>query len=99
MFRRTATIRATGGCRSSWPGKAMRRPGRRRRGRRTEMGRGAGEAMVRAARPVAEMPARRADDRPLFEAIGRFLEEHRLDYSPANYLLAYTLITRKNAAA
>jgi diguanylate cyclase len=54
---------------------------------------------VPAARPAAAALARRIEDRPLFEAVGRFLDEHRLDYSPANYLLVYTLVTRKNAAA
>lgn len=63
------------------------------------MGRGAGAQAVPTARGQADAPARRAEDRPLFDAVGRFLEEHRLDYSPANYLLAYTLVTRANPAA
>ena len=38
-------------------------------------------------------------DRRLFNAVGAFLAEHRLEPSPANYLLAYELMTRSNAAA
>jgi diguanylate cyclase len=38
-------------------------------------------------------------DRLLFDAVGAFLAEHRLEPSPSNYLLAYRLVTRTNAAA
>jgi diguanylate cyclase len=38
-------------------------------------------------------------DRALFELIGAFLFEHRLEPSPANYLLAWHLVTRTSAAA
>lgn len=38
-------------------------------------------------------------DRRLFSAIGSFLFQHRLEPSPANYLLAFTLVTQANAAA
>jgi diguanylate cyclase len=38
-------------------------------------------------------------DRALFELIGGFLLEHRLEPTPANYLLAWALVTRGNAAA
>ena len=35
----------------------------------------------------------------LYRSIGAFLEEHRLEPTPANYLLAYRLVTRTNPAA
>ena len=38
-------------------------------------------------------------DRQLFGAIGAFLAQHRLEPNPANYVLAYELVTRSNAAA
>lgn len=45
-------------------------------------------------------PAAKADaDRRLLKAVGAFLSEHRLEPSPANYLLAYELVTRSNVAA
>lgn len=56
-------------------------------------------ASTAAAAPAARGHARRSEGRPLFEAVGRFLDEHRLEQSPANYLLGYTLITRSNLAA
>jgi diguanylate cyclase len=63
------------------------------------MGRATGEQPILAGQPDAQALARRKDDRPLFDAIGRFLDEHRLEYSPSNYLLAYNLVTRANLAA
>lgn len=63
------------------------------------MARGTSEQPKLTAPSAAGAPARRAEDRPLFDAVGRFLEEHRLDYSPANYLLVHTLVTRSNLAA
>jgi diguanylate cyclase len=38
-------------------------------------------------------------DRRLFNAVGAFLFEHRLEPTPTNYLLAYKLVTRSNPAA
>lgn len=35
----------------------------------------------------------------LYRSIGAFLDEHRLEPTPANYLLAYRLVTRSNPAA
>jgi diguanylate cyclase len=35
----------------------------------------------------------------LFRSVGAFLDEHRLEPTPANYLLAYRLVTRTNPAA
>lgn len=35
----------------------------------------------------------------LFRRVGAFLDEHRLEPTPANYLLAYQLVTRTNRAA
>jgi diguanylate cyclase len=35
----------------------------------------------------------------LYKQIGAFLDEHRLEPTPANYLLAYRLVTRTNPAA
>jgi diguanylate cyclase len=35
----------------------------------------------------------------LYRSIGAFLDEHRLEPTPANYLLAYRLVTRTNPAA
>jgi diguanylate cyclase len=47
----------------------------------------------------ASSRAKDQSDRALFELIGGFLSEHRLEPSPANYLLAYHLVTRTNTAA
>lgn len=55
--------------------------------------------MTRPSRSRAEPPAREQSDRALFELIGAFLFEHRLEPSPANYLLAYHLASRSNDAA
>jgi diguanylate cyclase len=44
-------------------------------------------------------PAKEQSDRALFELIGGFLFEHRLEPSPENYLLAYHLASRTNAVA
>jgi diguanylate cyclase len=55
-----------------------------------------GRAIPAAA---AREHARRSEGRPLFDAVGRFLDAHRLDQNPANYLLGYTLVTRGNLAA
>lgn len=64
------------------------------------MGRSTAEQPVVAAAPPAAMPPfERRRGRPLFEAIGCFLDQHRLDPLPANYLLAYVLITRASPAA
>lgn len=35
----------------------------------------------------------------LYRSVGAFLDEHRLEPTPANYLLAYRLVTRTNPAA
>lgn len=52
-----------------------------------------------AAAPKLE-PANKAEaNRRLFNAVGAFLTEHRLEPSPANYRLAHELMTRSNAAA
>src|SRR4051812_22034661 len=101
MCRPTATIPATGACRSFSPGRATPPRRRPRRARGTEMGRAAAEhPILSAAAAGAKALARRKEDRPpLYEAIGRFLDEHRLEYSPANYLLAHTLLTRANLVA
>lgn len=64
------------------------------------MGRGAGEPPVLpGVAPAAMPPFERRRGRPLFEAIGQFLEQHRLDPLPSNYLLAYVLVTRASPAA
>jgi diguanylate cyclase len=52
-------------------------------------------ALARKIEPAAKADA----DRRLFNAVGAFLAEHRLQPSPANYLLAHELVTRSNAAA
>ena len=64
------------------------------------MGRGTSEQPVLAGlSPAAMPPFERRRGRPLFEAIGHFLDQHRLDPLPSNYLLAYVLITRASPAA
>ncbi|HEX4739525.1 MAG TPA: diguanylate cyclase [Allosphingosinicella sp.] len=64
------------------------------------MGRGTGEQPVLVGlSPAAMPPFERRRGRPLFEAIGQFLDQHRLDPMPSNYLLAYVLITRASPAA
>jgi diguanylate cyclase len=52
-------------------------------------------AVERKLEPVAKAEANRG----VFSAVGSFLSQHRLEPSPANYLLAYELVTRSNAAA
>ena len=52
-----------------------------------------------AAAPKSELAIKAEADRRLFKAVGAFLTEHRLEPSPANYCLAYELMTRSNAAA
>ena len=54
---------------------------------------GIGPAKLRAA------DGKEDAERRIFNAVGRFLFDHRLEPSPANYLLAYKLVTRTNAAA
>jgi diguanylate cyclase len=46
-----------------------------------------------------ENRAKEQSDRRLFNAVGAFLFEHKLEPTPANYMLAYALVTRANAAA
>ncbi len=55
--------------------------------------------MTAPARKSAPATAKDQSDRALFELVGGFLFEHRLEPIPANYLLAYQLITRGNEAA
>jgi diguanylate cyclase len=52
-----------------------------------------------AAAPKSEFANKAEADGRLFKAVGAFLAEHRLEPSPANYRLAYELMTRSNAAA
>ena len=52
-----------------------------------------------AAASMARVHARRSEGRPLCDAVGRFRDQHRLEHSPAKYLLGYTLVTRTNLAA
>jgi diguanylate cyclase len=52
-----------------------------------------------AAAPEADPRRKDEADRRLFAAVGAFLFEHRLEPTPANYLLAFALVTRSNAAA
>ena len=52
-----------------------------------------------AAAPARSTLARTDADRRLFDSVGAFLFSHRLEPTPANYLLAYKLVTRTNAAA
>jgi diguanylate cyclase len=47
---------------------------------------------------VTERLEKRNADRRLFDAVGAFLSEHMLEPSPGNYLLAYKLVTRSDAA-
>lgn len=42
---------------------------------------------------VANDAARAPGDRPLFDAIGRFLNEHRLGFGPAHYAFAHRLLS------
>ncbi len=51
------------------------------------------------ARKTQPTPAKNQSDHALFELVGAFLLEHRLEPSPANYVLAYHLVTRTNLAA
>lgn len=44
-------------------------------------------------------PTKAEADRRLYNAVGTFLAQHRLEPSPANYLLGYELVTRSNAEA
>jgi diguanylate cyclase len=46
-----------------------------------------------------ENRAKEQSDRRLFNAVGAFLFEHKLEPTPANYMLAFALVTRANAAA
>lgn len=46
-----------------------------------------------------ENRAKEQSDRRLFNAVGAFLSEHKLEPTPANYMLAFSLVTRANAAA
>jgi diguanylate cyclase len=48
---------------------------------------------------MAELGERNERRRRIFEEIGAFLFEHRLEPSPANYLLVHQMITRSNASA
>ena len=52
-----------------------------------------------AAAPEADPRRKDEADRRLFAAVGAFLFEHRLEPTPANYLLAFALVTRSNEAA
>ncbi|SMF72398.1 GGDEF domain-containing protein [Allosphingosinicella indica] len=51
-----------------------------------------------SAAPVPQF-APTADPFRIFREIGGFLQEHRLEPTPSNYLLVHQLITRTNAAA
>lgn len=48
---------------------------------------------------MAEKSAREMEARRIFDAVGAFLFEHRLDPTPANYLLVHALVTESSPLA
>lgn len=66
--------------------------------------RGSEKAAIRPSAPVRAVSAMDAatlerSQRSLYDAIGGFLFQHRLAPTPANYMLAYMLVTRSSPAA